>query len=196
MKINVTGRGKVPGINAIAPVYNREADEKLIRRILAFRVFRVFDCESGCQITSKNISEFINRAASTLDDVANDTTRLNITVPPLEKKTINPIPKTDVPVEPIVPPVITEDEITVDESAYEVTNTEETTIAVDEDVIVAESEDIITDTKKEEPYVIGIDVSQTDDVVVETTIEDDTDVDTTTKNETYRPSKRSKRKHH
>lgn len=192
MKINVTGRGKVPGINAIAPVYNREADEKLIRRILAFRVFRVFDCESGCQITSKNISEFINRAASTLDDVANDTTKPNITVPPLEKKTIKLIPKTDIPVEPTVPPVITEDEITVDESVYEVDDTTTSDVVVAETTIADDTADVIEAVEDNSDNTIEIvdDVTVTEDAVV------DTDADTTTKNETYRPSKRSKRKHH
>jgi hypothetical protein len=192
MKINVTGRGKVPGINAIAPVYNREADEKLIRRILAFRVFRVFDCESGCQITSKNISEFINRVASTLDDAANDTTKPNITVPQLEKKTINPIPKTDIPVEPTVPPVITEDEITVDESVYEVDDTTTSDVVVAETTIADDTADVIEAVEDNVDNTIEI----VDDVIVTEDAAVDTDADTTTKNEAYRPSKRSKRKHH
>ena len=67
-------------------------------------------------------SEMLRAVANDRKKVKNNTTKLNITVPSLKKKIIKPIPKTDIPVEPIAPSVITDDEITVDESVYEVTN--------------------------------------------------------------------------
>ena len=60
MKINVFGKGKVPGLNGLAPLYNKDADTNLIKRILAYRVFRVFDAETNLQITTKNIEEYVN----------------------------------------------------------------------------------------------------------------------------------------
>lgn len=59
MKINVFGKGKVPGLNGLAPLYNKDADVDLIKRILAYRVFRVFDAETNLQITSKNVEEYV-----------------------------------------------------------------------------------------------------------------------------------------
>ena len=58
MKINVFGKGKVPGLNGLAPLYNKDADVNLIKRILAYRVFRVFDADTNLQITTKNVEEY------------------------------------------------------------------------------------------------------------------------------------------
>lgn len=154
MKINVTGRGKVPGINALAPVYNREADIPLIKRILAYRVFRVFDCESGLQITTKNLCEF-EKVELEEKEVAN---KLKINAPKMEKVVIKPIPKENVPVvetktvvpEPVVydeTPTTTEEETTMveevshDEVIVDQSVTNET--PVDDDIVVAVSDEVV-----------------------------------------------------
>ena len=174
MKINVTGRGRIPGINALAPVYNRDADINLVKRILAFRVFRVFDATSGLQITSKNINEFV------------DTT---------PKKAMH-IPYTPIPETATVTPTpVTEEEIRVDESVYEIPNTDETS---DTDIVVAESEEVVTSS--EEPVIVGIDLAtNVDDVVVTddvevTTTEEMVDTTASTEDTNFR-SKRKKRRH-
>ena len=103
MKINVFGNGKVPGLNGLAPLYNKDADTKLIKRILAYRVFRVFDATTNLQITSKNIEEYA-KVELEEKEAAN---KLNINVPKMEKVVMKPIPKEDVPVieaKPFIPP--------------------------------------------------------------------------------------------
>jgi hypothetical protein len=175
MKINVTGRGRVPGINALAPVYNREADIPLIKRILAYRVFRVFDCESGLQITTKNLCEFA-KVELEEKEAAN---RLNINVPNMEKVVIKPIPKEDVPVieaKPFIPPMV-EPEVEVALDAEIVDYADEEPSDVIEEVDVPENTDDISTTNEDEV------VSETDTVVEEVT------------DNNYR-SKRNKKKRH
>lgn len=193
MKINVTGRGRVPGINALAPVYNREADIPLIKRILAYRVFRVFDCESGLQITTKNLCEFA-KVELEEKEAAN---RLNINVPNMEKVVIKPIPKEDVPVvetktitpEPVVydeTPEPTEeettmveevshDEVIVDQSVTDVT-------PVDDDIVVAVSDEVVVESTTDET----------------TTTNDETTDESSTKEDTInniRRNRRNRKKH-
>lgn len=58
MKVNITGRGFIPGINSIAPAYNVDIDITAVKRILNFKQFRVFDSETGIIITKKNVDAF------------------------------------------------------------------------------------------------------------------------------------------
>lgn len=58
MKVNITGRGFIPGLNSIAPAYNVDIDITAVKRILNFKQFRVFDSETGIIITKKNVDAF------------------------------------------------------------------------------------------------------------------------------------------
>lgn len=55
MKVNIAGRGVIPGINALAPVRNVECDSSLLKRILNFHQFRVYQTSTGMLITKKNV---------------------------------------------------------------------------------------------------------------------------------------------
>ena len=60
MKVNINGRGIIPGIGTIPPVYNREMSENEILRLLNFQQFKVYSSASGVLITKGNIKEMIN----------------------------------------------------------------------------------------------------------------------------------------
>lgn len=192
MKINVTGRGRVPGINALAPVYNREADIPLIKRILAYRVFRVFDCESGLQITTKNVCEFA-KVELEEKEIAN---RLNINAPKMEKVVIKPIPKENVPVvetKTIIPEPVVYD-TTPEPTTTEATPVEES--VHDDEVIVDQS--VTNETSTDDDIVVAV----SDEVVVDsTTAEDDTttvESESSTKEDTInniRRNRRNRKKH-
>lgn len=191
MKINVTGRGRVPGINALAPVYNREADIPLIKRILAYRVFRVFDCDSGLQITTKNLCEFA-KVELEEKEAAN---RLNISVPKMEKVVIKPIPKEDVPVvetKTIIP------EPVVYDTTPEPTTTEEETTMVEE---VSNDEVIVDESVTNDDIVVAVSdevVESTTTVENETTVDDETTNESSTKEDTInniRRNRRNRKKH-
>lgn len=75
MKVNVTGRGFIPGVNSIAPVYNQDLAENDIRRILNIPTLRVFDAASGSIITKKNVNSIFNSKKNKV--VKNDQTKDN-----------------------------------------------------------------------------------------------------------------------
>ena len=71
MKVNITGKGIIPGINTIPPAYNIELDETQIRRLLNFNNIRVYEATSGCLITKKNIKTVLTASTSMVDTVLN-----------------------------------------------------------------------------------------------------------------------------
>ena len=76
MKVNITGKGIIPGVNTIPPAYNIELDETQIRRLLNFNNIRVYEATSGCLITKKNIKTVLTASSSIVDtslNVNNDT---------------------------------------------------------------------------------------------------------------------------
>lgn len=76
MKVNITGKGIIPGINTIPPAYNIELEETQIRRLLNFNNIRVYEATSGCLITKKNIKTVLATSTSMVDtslNINNDT---------------------------------------------------------------------------------------------------------------------------
>ena len=63
MKVNITGKGIIPGINTIPPAYNIELDETQIRRLLNFNNIRVYEATSGCLITKKNLKTVLTTSS-------------------------------------------------------------------------------------------------------------------------------------
>lgn len=57
MKVNITGRGIIPGINSLAPRYGVELSEKEIARLINYQQFKVFSSETGLIITKRNIND-------------------------------------------------------------------------------------------------------------------------------------------
>lgn len=57
MKVNISGRGIIPGLNTIAPAYNKDLCKNQVLRILGSNNLRVFKADDACLITKKNIDE-------------------------------------------------------------------------------------------------------------------------------------------
>ena len=138
LKVNVTGRGFIPGLNSIAPVYNREIDVTGIKRILNFKQFRVFDSATGIIITKKNIDSF-NVVKKPVEKVAKEPEKVNEPVteeiPAVEpEETIAPVTEevVDEVQEPVEEEVLVEEtidsdiEVVTDEITESVDETEET----------------------------------------------------------------------
>jgi hypothetical protein len=164
MKINVFGKGKVPGLNGLAPLYNKEASLDLVKRILAFRVFRVFDASTGLQITMKNVDEYIK--AEEEEKALQQAPKINI-----PKVEVKPVQKAEIKVEqkPFIPPVVDEKTSEVEEVVEEVVESEPEEVI--DDVIETTVDDVV-----EEPV---IEETVEADVVTEEATTDDTDTDTT-----------------
>ena len=71
MKVNITGKGIIPGVNTIPPAYNIELEETQIRRLLNFNNIRVYEATSGCLITKKNIKTVLTASSSIVDTSLN-----------------------------------------------------------------------------------------------------------------------------
>lgn len=60
MKVNIHGKGCIPGIGSLAPTYGVEMSYQQIQRLLNFPAFRVFTANGNAQIiTKKNIDEVV-----------------------------------------------------------------------------------------------------------------------------------------
>ena len=57
MKVNISGKGVIPGVNSLAPKYGVDLDIVAIKRILNYRQFKVFSSETGLIITKQNIDQ-------------------------------------------------------------------------------------------------------------------------------------------
>lgn len=64
MKVNISGRGIIPGLNTIAPAYNKDLSKNQILRILGSNNLRVFKADDACLITKKNIDEIFRTNAT------------------------------------------------------------------------------------------------------------------------------------
>ena len=54
MKVNIDGKGRIPGVDRVAPVYNIDLSRDQISRLLNFKNFRVFGVGTGL-ITRGNL---------------------------------------------------------------------------------------------------------------------------------------------
>ena len=152
MKVNITGRGIIPGLGVIPPIYNKEMSIPAISRLLNFPNFSVFDATTGIRFTKKNIKNVAMNAQSPYTGVDVD--------PP---KT----PNKQTRVTPVVekapePPVIEEEptdeveEVTVVSEPEETSVIEETTNVVPDEEVTEETVDTTdeveeTETVDEEP---------------------------------------------
>lgn len=63
MKVNIAGRGVIPGLNKLAPVRGVELSQRDIERLVCFRQFKVYSAETGYLITSKNVNDIFKPKA-------------------------------------------------------------------------------------------------------------------------------------
>ena len=146
MKVNITGKGVIPGINVLAPVYNKDLDKSQIMRILNFREFRVFGVGVGL-ITRANIDAAFE---ASVDNVKKDAeAKKNATDKKTTKKT-----KKAVETKPVV------EEPKVEEPVVE---------SIPVDVAVTETDfspapEIHEEEPKVEVPVVEEDVTETEDV--------------------------------
>ena len=123
MKVNITGKGIIPGLGVIPPIYNKEMSIPAISRLLNFPNFSVFDATTGIRFTKKNIKNVAMNTQSPYTGVDVD--------PP---KTPNKQTK--------VPPVV--------EKAPESPVIEETTDVVSDEEVTEETVDTTDEVKETE----------------------------------------------
>lgn len=57
MKVNINGSGLIPNIGLIPPVYNKDLDKSIVKKIIGCPTFQVYVAATGIRITNENIDE-------------------------------------------------------------------------------------------------------------------------------------------
>lgn len=145
MKVNISGKGIVPGLNRLAPVYNCDLSKSAVLRLLNFPKFHVYETATGAYISRSNIDAVFAKAT------APSQSNINAPLPKKQTNTTKPVKKEEVPVveEEKVIPVVEEalpeitDEVVTEEQVADV---EETT---DESVEETVEETDVEETSEE-----------------------------------------------
>lgn len=147
MKVNITGRGIIPGLGVIPPIYNKEMSIPAISRLLNFPNFSVFDATTGIRFTKKNIKNVAMNTQSPYTGVdvdspktPNKQTRVTPVVekapepPVIEEEPVDESEEVTAVSEPEETPVVEETaEVTSDEETVDTTDEVEETETVDEE---------------------------------------------------------------
>ena len=152
MKVNITGRGIIPGLGVIPPIYNKEMSIPAISRLLNFPNFSVFDATTGIRFTKKNIKNVAMNTQSPYTGVDVDPPKT-----PNKQTRVTPVVE-KAPESPVIEeePVVEAEEVTAVSEPEETPVIEETTdVASDEEVTeeVVDTTDEVeeTETVDEEP---------------------------------------------
>lgn len=114
MKVNVYGRGVIPGVGLL-PVYNIEMNDQQILRTLNFRDVRVFNAATGIIITRQGLLEKMAEPKKPVPVVAKPVMKETPVAQPEPVKVEPVIVETPV-VEPVIEEAPVVEEPTVDES--------------------------------------------------------------------------------
>lgn len=183
MRVNIGGRGSIPGLGVLAPAYGIEMDKASVRRMFNFKQFRVYQTSTGLIITPSNIDAMF---------ASNNT--VAVTVKPVAKN--EPKPVAPVVKETPVAEVVEESAPVVEETVYEAIE-----VPVDEvATLVSESNDDTTEEAVEEAEEIvetNEPVEFVDEVEDEVENEEAPTANTTAENNNqFRPNNKKKRRHH
>lgn len=189
MKVNIGGKGSIPGIGVLAPAYGIDMSKQAVRRLLNFHAFRVFQASTGLIITVSNIDTIFasenkpapkpvvkNESVKTKHQPAVTVTEVPDKIGEDLVENLNTVIETPVPVVDEIVPDNTEEEVAQD---------------FIEDVSAVE--DQLPDTIESEDEVVEVE-ENTDEVEDEAPVEENT-TENTTNNNQFRPNKK-KRRHH
>ena len=147
MKVNILGKGRIPGVNKSAPAENVEASIRLVSQILKIKSFKVIASESGVEITRANLNDvFAGKVEAAPVEIEQVET-------PVELNEVVEAPAIEEPVEEVVADV-TEEEVeqsfVEDVAAVEeqLPETEELEVPVEETDVESfdEGEDAVEET--------------------------------------------------
>lgn len=126
MKVNIAGRGIIPGVGALAPIRDRELDIKQVRRILNYPAFKVYDATTGLLISKANVEKIFESHTIVKEAVREIKNKpITISTPiPETPKVVEPTPV----VEPVIEEVVEDTPVeTVEETVEESTDDEDDT---------------------------------------------------------------------
>lgn len=145
MKVNILGKGLIPGVKKLAPVRGVDLSEKEILKLLTFRYFKLYDAETGVNITNTNVSSFFKPVEKHVEE------KPIVVEKKVEEKVVEPVvEKIEVVEEPFTEKEIAE-EIQKETAPTFLTVTEIPSVEEEiADIVDAEIESDITDTESED----------------------------------------------
>lgn len=143
MKVNILGRGIIPGVGTIPPQYGLDLPEHKISNILKYASFKVYVTSTGVPVTKKNLVQLI-----ALEAQKNAPTPLTLKVEPSA-----PVKKEEAKVETVVETPVAEEvkeetpvvEETVKEEIKEEAAVEETPVV--EETVTEEEAPVVEEVK-------------------------------------------------
>ena len=103
MRVNISGRGVIPGLNVIAPVRNVELGENAIKRLINFHQFQVYDAATGRFINKHNVDEFFKPVKKVQPVKKVEPPKPTATPPVVEEKKVEePTPIAEEEVKPMI----------------------------------------------------------------------------------------------
>ena len=153
MKVNILGKGLIPGVKRLAPVRGVDLSEKEILKLLTFRYFKLYDAETGVNITNANVSSFFKPVEKHVEEkpiVVEEKAEEKIKEKVAEKVAEQVVEKIEVVEEPFVEEEIA-DEIQKETAPTFLTVTEIPSVEEEiADVVDAETESESTDADTED----------------------------------------------
>lgn len=184
MKVNISGKGIVPGLNRLAPVYNCDLSKSAVLRLLNFPKFHVYETATGAYISRSNIDAVFAKAT------APSQPNIDAPLPKKQTNTTKPVKKEEVPVE-VAEPVTQNEKPKVTPYLTEPVVEEEKVTPVVEEALPEITDDVVTEEQV-------ADVEETTEESAEETVED-TDVEETSEEPTkayYNTNKKKNKKRH
>jgi hypothetical protein len=187
MKVNISGRGRVPGIGTLAPVRGYDASKEFVLRLLNYKQFKVFDAASGGLITKTNVDKLF---APKVETPVVEAPKKPATKKAAKKEEVVETPKSE-PIE--VAPEVTAEEVT--QSFIEDVEAVSDQLPTAEELKEEYHPNV---TVTEVPDEIGIDLAQNLDTVIETSVkipaEEEAPVDEEVSTDEEKPAYYNKKK--
>lgn len=143
MKVNITGKGIIPGLGTLAPVYHHEMTEREVLRLLNFHNIYVYKSDTGALITRTNITDvFADEVTKSVDIVIEPT-------PVTIKDTDDIVAETLIPDESAT--VETLDESVSDKPTFDTTIEENVKVTTEESVEKEPTPVVVAEVKNVEP---------------------------------------------
>ena len=162
MKVNVTGKGLIPSLGVLAPMYRVDMTEKEVVRLLNFKNFKVYDSSTGGLITKKNLSTVL--ASYETDDIVEEA-NIETTIEE-EVGVIEQVAEPIIMTEELISEETTDD--TVEEVMVETTIEEEEVTDTVEEITSELIEDVIDEIVVDEITTDSVSVDETIEEVIET----------------------------
>ena len=130
MRVNIKGRGIVPRVGKLAPVYNQDLQKNDIEFLLSCNQFKVYETKTGLLITRATVDEMFAKSQKPVEVKKPEPTTVSVPVVEEPEKVEEPVVAEPVEEEKVVEPeTVEEDEVaeTVEEEPEEESVEEENT---------------------------------------------------------------------